>query len=1026
VNLSAPFISRPIATSLLAIGIALAGITAFNFLPVASLPTMDFPTIVVSTSFPGASPEVMSTSIITPLEKQIGRISGISELTSASNSGSAQIVVMFDLDRDINGAARDVQAAINASLGQMPAGMPSNPTYRKVNPADAPILIMTLTSKTYDVSNMYDFASTILQQQLSKVDGVGQVEIGGSSLPAIRITLNPTALNKYNLDFQNVANIVASANINGPCGQLANNLQTSDIVISNGQLFEVNDYKSLILSYSNGAAVRLEDVADISKSVEDVLNIGLCNNQAAVVLIIFKEPGANVIKTVDNIKNILPIMRDSIPGEVDLNIILDRTTTIRASLYEVEKALIFAILLVIAVVYIFLGNVRAALVPSVAVPLSLCGTFAIMYLLGYSLDNLSLIALTIVTGFVVDDAVVVLENISRHIDQGMKQLQAAMLGALEVGFTVLSMSLSLIAVFIPILLMGGIVGRLFREFAVTLAVAIVVSLIISLTVTPMMCAKLLRKQDELKSNKLLNKMQMFYGKTLNMALNNPRTILGLFVLSLLLSVFMYIKIPKGFFPLQDTGGIVCSIQSDQNMSFKELEKKLRAYIELSNEDPAVANAVGFAGDNSSGFMFLTLKPLEERKVSAQAVIDRLREKTAVISGANLYMQVPQDIVIGGRHSSSQFQYTLSSSSMDLLREWSPKVMAELSNIPGIVDVNSDQRDNGLQAYVNIDHDAAANFGITMQQIDQQLFGAFGQQQVATLFTARTQSHIIMTVADKYWLTPKGLDNIYITSQTGMMVPLQSVANFEVLERPLSINHQSQFPSITFSFNLASDFAIGNAVSAVDHSIKTMGLPSSVSGSFRGTAQAFQASLANEVLLLLAAIFVVYLVLGILYENLIHPLTILSTLPSAGLGALLALYFSNVELTVIAIVGILLLIGIVKKNAIMMIDFAIYIRTSANKSAREAIYEAALLRLRPIMMTTLAALLGAVPLVLAGGIGYELRRPLGITIIGGLVLSQMLTLYTTPVIYLMLEKLGINCQQRWHSLWSKHEKIYINH
>lgn len=1027
-NISAPFIARPIATTLLAIGIALVGLTAFNFLPVASLPKMDFPTIFVQASLPGASPEVIATSVINPIERQMGRISGITALTSSSLFGSGHVVALFDLSRDINGAARDVQAAINASLGQLPSGLLSNPQYRKVNPADSPIIIMTLTSDVYSVSSMYDYASTILQQYLSKVDGVGQIQIGGSSLPAIRVTINPTALIKYNLNFDEISQKIASANINGPNGQIDYGNKTTDIVISNGQLFDPNEYKSLILSYNNGASVKLSDIADVSSSVEDVLNIGLCNNKGAVVLIVFKEPGANVINTVDNIKKLLPLMQSSIPGEVNLDVILDRTTTIRSSLHEVEMALLISIVLVVGVVYFFLGNVRAALIPSVAVPLSLCGTFGIMYLLDYSLNNFSLIALTIVTGFVVDDAVVVLENISRYLEKGMKPLQAALEGTKEVGFTVVSMSLSLIAVFIPILLMDGILGRLFKEFAVTLSIAILVSLVVSLTVTPMMCARLLRKEEsniDAKKITFSAQLKKLYEKTLNLSLKHPKIIMMLFLVSLIMSVFVVYKVQKGFFPQQDTGAIVCSIQSDQDMSFKELEQKLRSYISIANEDPAVKDAAGFVGSGGSGFMYIILKTIDERKISADQVIERLRKKVSVVSGANLYMQVPQEIVLGGRQSGGQFQYTLSSDDMDLLRKWSTKIKNELSKLPGIADINSDQRDNGLQVFVSVNHDLAAKYGISAEAVDRQLGGAFGQQIVSTLFNEKNQYHVVITVSDKYWLDPGALNNIYIPSSSGEMIPLSLIATFETSTIPLSINHQSQFPAITLSFNLDPGVAIGDAVNSIENKIKNMRLPSNITGSFSGTAQAFQGAIISQIVLLMVAVFVVYLVLGILYENLIHPLTILSTLPSAGLGALLALYITNTQLTVIAIIGIILLIGIVKKNAIMMIDFAIHIKNTTNKSAQEAIYEAAVLRLRPIIMTTIAAILGALPLVIAGGPGFELRRPLGITIIGGLILSQMLTLYTTPVIYLELEKISEIFNQRWQSLWRKNERILKN-
>jgi multidrug efflux pump len=1028
-NLSGPFIARPIATSLLAVGIALAGLTAFKLLPVASLPKMDFPTIVVQAALPGASPEIMATAVATPLERQLGRIAGITEMTSSSSLGNTRIIVQFDLTRDIDGAARDVQAAINASLGQLPTNLPGNPTYRKVNPSEAPIVIMSLTSDSYSVGAMYDIASTILEQKLSQVDGIGQVQVGGSSLPAVRIELNPNTLNKYNISLEQVSQIISNANANMPKGQLTIGSRSSEI-ITNDQIFKPDDYSSLIISYNNGAAVRLSDVANVVESVEDVHNAGLSNNKPAIVMILSKEPGANVIETADNVKELLPLLKASIPAEIDLNVIMDRTTTIRASLLSVEITLLLAIVLVIAVVYLFLGSARAALIPSVAVPLSLAGTFGIMYLFGFSLDNLSLMALTIVTGFVVDDAVVVLENITRHIEAGIKPVQAALLGTKEVGFTVLSMSVSLIAVFIPILLMGGIVGRLFREFAVTLSIAILVSLVVSLTVTPMMCSLLLRKsvdsEDNKPKNKIIYHIKARYATSLAWALDHYNFILGLTVLTIFLSIFLYIIVPKGFFPQQDSGRITCSIQADQSMSFQEIKQKLIAYIKIASEDPAVENAAGYvstsgAGGNS-GNMFLTLKPLAERKISADAVIDRLRTKLSVVAGATLYMQSPQDIVVGGRQGNAQFQYTVSADSVQYLQEWTPKIMDELSKVSGIADINSDQRDHALQTFVQVDRDAAARLGVTTQQIDQALYNAFGQKQVSTLYTAMNQYHIVMTVAAKYWQDPEILNITYVPSASGEQIPLSSFAQFSTSTTSLTVNHQGQFPAVTLTFNLAAGAALGDVVANVNTMVGKMALPENIYGTFRGAAQAFQNSLSSEPYLILAALLAVYIVLGILYESCIHPITILSTLPSAGVGALLSLLITGTDLTVIALIGIILLIGIVKKNAIMMIDFAMHLKRSQNKSSREAIYEAAQLRFRPIMMTTMAALLGAVALVVSHDIGYELRRPLGITIIGGLVLSQMLTLYTTPVIYLSMEKYSQWTTRHWQAIRRGNEKI----
>lgn len=1019
-NLSAPFIERPVATSLLAFGLACSGIVAFLLLPVSSLPQMDFPTISVQASLPGASPTTMATSVATPLERQLGRIAGITEMTSTSSLGSTSITIQFDLDRDIDGAANDVQAAINASLSNLPTNLPSNPTYHKINPADAPVLILSLTSEIVPVGDMYDVASTILQQRLSQVDGVGQVRVGGSALPAVRIQLNPTVLNNYGISLEQVAQAVENTNSNGPKGQLSIGVRSSNIV-TNDQLFTPEEYKNLIISYKNGAAVRVGDVAEVINSVEDVHNAGISNNKPAVVLIISKEPGANVIETVENIKKIMPMLQDSVPAQIELKTIVDRTLTIRASLVEVEKTLIIAAILVIFVVYLFLGNARAALIPGVAVPLSLLGTFAIMYLCGFSLDNLSLMALTIVTGFVVDDAVVVLENITRHIEAGLKPLEATLLGAKEVNFTVLSMSTSLIAVFIPILLMGGIVGRLFREFAMTLSIAILVSLVVSLTVTPMMCALILRKnghaKDKSKAHRLVAWMASGYSRTLSWTLQHTMLMQLIFILTLVLTVFLYIMVPKGFFPQQDTGRLICTIQAQQDMSFQEVKQKLIDYVKIASKDTAVQNAAGYvnssAAGGNSGMMFITLKPLEERNISADEVIARLRDQLAVISGATLYMQSAQDLVVGGRQGNAQFQYTLSADSLNDLNSWTPLVIEEVKKIPGIADVNSDQRDRGLQAYVKVDRDTAARLGVTTQQSDQALYNAFGQRQIATLFKPLNQYHVVMTVADKFWQEPSILEQIYAPGANGQQVPLAAFANFTTNTMLLTVNHQGQFPAATLSFNLLPGFALGDAVAKVQESITKMALPANIQGTFQGTAQAFKQSLSSEPYLILAAILAVYIVLGILYESIIHPITILSTLPSAGVGALLSLIITRTQLTIIALIGIILLIGIVKKNAIMMIDFAIHAQRTQNISSKDAIYQAAQLRFRPIMMTTFAALFGALPLVLSRGIGFELRQPLGIAIMGGLLLSQVLTLYTTPVIYLSLEKVSLWCKANFY-------------
>ncbi len=1016
--ISAPFIDRPVATTLLTLGVALAGAIAFRLLPVSPLPQVDFPTISVQASLPGASPETMAATVATPLERSLGRISGVTEMTSSSSLGSTRITLQFDLSRDIDGAARDVQAAINAARNLLPSGLPSNPTYRKVNPADAPIMILALTSATMTQGQMYDAASTILAQKLSQVAGVGQVSVSGSSLPAVRVELNPSSLNKYGVGVEDVRAALAAANANRPKGAVEDGDRHWQIY-ANDQAKTAAEYLPLIVSFRNGAPVQLTDVAEVVDSVQDLRNVGMANGKPSVLVIINRQPNANIIDTVDAVTALLPSLRASIPNTIDLTLAMERTTTIRASLRDTGRSLIVAVVLVILVVFVFLRNVRATLIPSVAVPVSLIGTFAFMYLFGFSINNFTLMALTIATGFVVDDAIVVLENTSRHIEAGMPPFAAALQGAREVGFTVLSMSVSLIAVFIPILLMGGIVGRLFREFAVTLSVAILVSLVVSLTTTPMMCARLLRPKTERKtgrigawSERVFAAMAGGYRRSLALGLRHGPIVMLVLLVTVCLNIYLYVIIPKGFFPQQDTGRLVGGIQADQSISFQAMRVKLADFMNIVGSDPAVQNVVGFTGgaQRNSGFMFVVLKPLSERSETADQVIARLRIKLAKEPGANLFLQPVQDIRIGGRQSNAQYQYTLQADDLAELRAWEVKIRAALSELPELADVNTDQQDKGLQTSLVIDRETASRLGVTPKMIDATLNDLFGQRQVSTIYAQLNQYHVVMEAAPEYWQSADALKDVYVSTTAGAQVPLSAFATYGPTNTPLGVNHQGQFVASTISFNLAPDVSLSQATRAIEDAMARLGVPDTVRGTFQGSARAFQASLNSQPWLILAALLTVYIVLGVLYESYVHPITILSTLPSAGVGALLALLLFKTDFSIIAFIGVILLIGIVKKNAIMMIDFALEAERSRGLNSRDAIFEACQLRFRPIMMTTMAAMLGALPLALGAGDGAEMRRPLGIAIVGGLLVSQVLTLYTTPVVYLYLDRFRLWAQR----------------
>lgn len=1011
-NFSAPFIRRPVATSLITFAILLSGFVAFRFLPVAPLPQVDFPTISVGAGLPGASPETMASAVATPLERQFGRIAGVTQMTSSSGLGSTNITLQFDLNRDINAAARDVQAAINAARSQLPADLPGQPTYRKVNPADSPILMLALTSENIPPAQIYDAADSILAQKLAQVEGVGQVFTWGSSRPAVRVEANPTQLNSYGISLEQIRKSLQAANANLAKGALSDSKQTWTISDTD-QIFKAYEYQPLIVAGHQGAPVRLRDIAEVADSVEDARNLGLSQGRPGVLMAIFRQPGANMIDTVDRIMAILPVLRASISPSLHLSVAVDRTTTIRSSVRDVEVALVISIILVIFVVFAFLRNVWATIIPSVAVPLSLIGTFGVMYLCHYSLDNLSLMALTICTGFVVDDAIVVIENITRHIEGGLTPFQATMKGASEIGFTVLSMSTSLVAVFIPILMMGGIVGRLFREFAVVLSVAIGVSLFVSLTTTPMMCARFLRHETG-QHNRLyrfsestFNRLLRTYDVSLRWVLRHRLLVFGSTFLTAVICGYMFFHVNSGFFPQQDTGRFTGLIQGDQDLSFTAMSKKMREFTDMVLQDPAVDTVTSFTGGGSGGStarMFGQLKPLSVRKISVDQVIARIRSKTAKIPGAALYLQAVQDLSVGGRMGGAQYQYTLQADNLSDLTHWAPILQQRLSRIPELRDVNSDQQMKGLQSSLVIDRDTAARLGVAVLDIDNTLGDAFGQRQVSNIYKGLNQYHVVLEVAPEHQRDPEALKSIYVPSKSGKLVPLSAFAHYEPSNTALSVNHQGVFPAITLSFNLAPGASLGPAVLHIEAARREIGVPNTVHATFQGTAQAYQDSRASQPMLVIFALIAVYLVLGILYESFIHPITILSTIPSAGIGAILAIQLAGSDLNVIALIGVILLIGIVKKNAILMIDFAVQAEREGNLTPLEAIYKACLLRFRPILMTTMAALFGALPLALGTGVGSELRRPLGITIIGGLIVSQMLTLFSTPVVYIYMDRL----------------------
>jgi multidrug efflux pump len=1015
---SALFIRRPVATTLFTAAIAMAGAAAFTVLPVAPLPQVDFPTISVSATLPGASAEIMASSVATPLERQFGQIAGLTEMTSTSSLGNTSVSLQYDLSRNIDAAAREVQAGINNARTYLPTNLPSNPTYRKVNPSDAPIIILGLTSDQYDRATLYDAASTILQQKLSQIQGVGQVLVGGGTLPSVRVDVEPTKLSSMGLTLQAVQSVLSLQNTHQPTGQISNELVTAD-VITNDQLFRAEEYKPLVIGYNRGAAVRLSDVANVTDSTQNIRTAGYLNNKPAIVVIVYRQPGANIIQTVERVRAAIPSLKASIKSGIDITVVLDRTTTIRASVRDVEFTLAVSIILVIAVVFLFLRNGRATLIPTVAVPVSLIGTFAVMYLFGYSIDNLSLMALTIATGFVVDDAIVVMEDIVRHLEDGMAPVAAALAGAREIGFTVLSISISLIAVFIPILLMAGIVGRLFREFAIVLSTAILVSMIISLITTPTMCAYLLKDERGRPhgrlyraSERIFDGMLSTYRRSLAWVLNHRPSIILVLLATIALNIGLLVRIPKGFFPQQDTGAIMGGMQGPQDASFAVMDNSARQLSEVVMADPAVENVVAFtggAGPSNGGFIYIALKPLEVRKVSASEVINRLRPKMLRQPVASAFLQAVQDLRVGARTGNALYQYTIQSSNIKDLSQWGPVILAQMKSLTGLRDANSDQQNNGLDEYLTYDRVAAARLGITAQSLNSSLYTAFGQAEVSIIYTPLNQYYVVLEVAPQFWQSPHGLKFIYLNTPPNGSVPLSAVTHSQAMTTPLSVNHTGLFPSVTVSFNLAEGVSLSDAAQAIQDMQTRLGMPSSIHGVFSGTLQAFQQSLGAEPYLVLTALLAVYIVLGILYESLIHPLTIISTLPSASAGAMLALILLKTDLSIISIIGIVLLIGIVKKNAIMMIDFALVAERERGMSPSEAITEACMLRFRPILMTTMCAMFGALPLALGTGTGSELRRPLGITIVGGLIVSQMLTLYTTPVVYLVLD----NLRRRFH-------------